>query len=463
VRGRPVLAAVAVLAVLPAVALAQIAVSTPESEESSQLVDVATTRFTVDLAALRAEEGRTVESVEFEGRRVTREGVLAREIHTRAGEPLEVAMVLDDLQRLQNMQIFSEVGVTVDAGDDERVRVRYVVKEMNSWLPTLAAQYTEENGLSIGPGVSALNLTGRNIRVTGSAIFGGTTQYWVDFNWPWITGHHVGLRGRAAHLDRYDNLNEFQESSNELALRPSRFLGEHGRLGVGFQLLTVASDQPGKTLSPTNDDLLISLEASIGWDTRDAWNNPTGGWLNEVVVSKTGGALGGEGDFWGLIVDLRRWQPTARRQRLLLSGLMSLQSGEVGVDIPEYLQYRLGGANTIRGYSIEELGRVLYGRNQLLGTVEYAFRVVPMRRFDFWKLSFRLGLELALFTDVGIAWNEGRDLNLKRTRAGGGAGVRLLVPGSDMARIDVGWSPEEGFHLHFAGGSKPSRQRMRLR
>jgi outer membrane protein insertion porin family len=450
------------LALLPVVVLAQVAVSTPDSEEEERVLDVATD-VAVDTTALRAEEGGIVESVEVEGRRVTREGVIVREIHTRAGEPLEVATVLADVQRLQNMQIFSEVRVEVKAGEEDRVRVRYVVKEMNSWLPTLAAQYTEENGFSVGPGISALNLTGRNIRVTGSAIFGGTTQYWADFNWPWITGHHLGLRGRVAHLERTDTLNEFEESSNELRLRPSRFLGENGRIGVGFRLLTVGSDRPGKTLSPTNEDLLISLEASIGWDTRDAWNNPRVGWLNELVVSKTGGALGGDGDFWGLIVDVRRWQPTAPRQRLLLSGLMSLQSGEVGVDIPEYLQYRLGGANTIRGYDVEKLGRELYGRNQLLGTVEYAFRVVPMRRFDFWKLSFRLGLELALFSDVGIAWNEGRDLNLRRTRAGGGAGVRLLVPGSDMARIDVGWSPEGGFQLHFAGGSKPSRQRQRLR
>ena len=124
---------------------------------------------------------------------------------------------------------------------------------------------------------------------------------------------------------------------------------------------------------------------------------------------------------------------------------MSLQSGEVGVDIPEYAQYRLGGANTIRGYDVEKLGRELFGRNQLLGTVEYSFRVVPPRLFSMWKLNFRLGLELALLGDVGVAWNESHELNSRRTRAGLGAGVRLLVPGSDMVRVDVGWSPEGGF------------------
>jgi outer membrane protein insertion porin family len=417
----------------------------------------------LDITPLVADEGRIVEAIEIEGREVTREGVVTREIHTRVGEPLDIETVVTDVRRLHNMQIFSEVHIELEPGQEDRVRLRFVLKEMSSWLPTLAVQYTEENGFSVGPGIAALNLTGRNIRLSGSAIFGATTQLWADFNWPWITGHHIGLKGRAAFLDRTDTLNEFEETSNELTLKPSRFLGEHGRLGAGFQLLTVASDRDGKTLSPTNEDVLVTLEASIGWDTRDRWNNPRGGWLNEVVVSKTGGALGGDADFWRLIVDLRRWQRTSGNQRLLLGGLLSLQSGEVGVHIPEYLQYRLGGANTIRGYDIEKLGRELVGRNQLLGTAEYSFTLVRQRRFDFWKLSFRLGLELALLADVGVAWTESRDLNVNRTRAGVGAGVRLLIPGNDMVRVDVGWSPEGGFRLHLAGNSKPEAQRRRLR
>jgi outer membrane protein assembly factor BamA len=455
------------LAALPSGARAQVGIETEGQEGAlADTIDIDEGHApgaAVDLTQVASHEGQVVGVVEIVGRKVTREGVVIREIHTTAGQPLVAATVMGDVRRLQNRQIFSEVGVVIESRDDQRVRVRFVLKEMNAWLPTVATQYTEENGFSIGPGISALNLTGRNIRLTGSALFGGTTQFWSNFDWPWITGHHIGVRGRAALLDRTDTLNEFEEKSRELTLRPSRFLGKHGRLGAGLQLLTVASDRDGKTLSPTNEDLLVTLEASFGWDTRDSWNNPRRGWRNQVVISKTGGALGGDGDFWRLIVDLRRWQPTSAKQRLMLSGLMSLQSGEVGVDTPEYLQYRLGGANTIRGYDVERLGRVLYGLNQLLGTAEYSFRLVPMRRFDLWKLSFRLGLEVALFGDVGVAWTESRDLNSKRARAGGGAGLRLLVPGLEMARMDFGWSPEGGFRVHFAGGTKPERQRGRLR
>jgi hemolysin activation/secretion protein len=68
-----------------------------------------------------------------------------------------------------------------------------------------------------------------------------------------------------------------------------------------------------------------------------------------------------------------------------------------------------------------------------------------------------------LFGDVGVAWNESHELNASRARAGLGTGLRVLIPGSEMLRFDVGWSPEGGFHFHFAGATKPERQRERIR
>jgi outer membrane protein assembly factor BamA len=183
------------------------------------------------------------------------------------------------------------------------------------------------------------------------------------------------------------------------------------------------------------------------------------GWQNELELWYTGG----DGNSWSANLDLRRWVPLTRRQRLLVSSLTSLQSGTVGVDLPEYLLYRMGGANSIRGYSIDELGRTLYGKNQQIGTLEYSLNLVGVRRFDFWKFAVSMGLDFAVFADAGIAWSEPEDLAMRRARGGLGAGLRLLVPGSEMVRFDVGWSPEGGFHFHFASGSKPVAQRQRIR
>jgi outer membrane protein insertion porin family len=370
-------------------------------------------------------------------------------------------VVDQDVQRLDNLSIFAEVGVLGEA-DGNGVRLTFHFKEMPSWIPLVGASYNEQDGFSAGPKISALNLTGRGIAVNGKAYFGGSNKYEVGLSWPWISGDHVSLNFRGARLSRYDELNEFQETSYEFTPQVGRYIGEHGRLKAKVSLFQMKSDVDGKTLSPDNHDNLPRLGASFGWDTRDSWRFPSTGWLNEVELWRTG-FLGSEGDFWTLNVDVRRWIPTTGKQRLMVSGLASLQSGTVDEDIPVYMIYRMGGANSIRGYSIKELGQTLYGKNQLLGTAEYSFNLLPLQRWDFWKFAFRLGLDVALFADVGTAWSESSEFVASRARGGAGAGLRLLVPGAEMVRLDAGWSRQGGFQFHFAGGTKASGQRNRLR
>lgn len=418
----------------------------------------------LEYGLLAPHQGELVTAVDIVGNNVTKPNVVRREIRTRVGEPLDLASLRADFQRLENLQIFANVWIVAQDDGVGRVRLLYVLKEMPSWLPTLALAYTEENGLSIGPGLVSYNLTGRDIDLSAKTYFGGTTQYSLEGGWPWIGGDdHLGLQVRVAHLVRDDKLNGFRERSDELTPRVSRYLGEHGRLSAMFSLFDIESDVEGKTLSPDGTDSLRRLGAALGWDTRDSWTNPRHGWLNELELWRTGGFLGGNGDSWTATLDVRRWQPATPRQKVLLSGLVSLQSGTVGKDLPEYLQYRLGGANSIRGYGYQELGRRLFGRSQMIGTVEYAFTAVPPRQFRVGKLRLRLGVEFAFFADAGIAWSSREELTLRRARAGGGAGIRLLTPVTEMIRVDFGWSPEGGLQVHLAGGSKPRRQRYRLR
>lgn len=416
----------------------------------------------VDASALAAYENRTITAVDVTGYRVTKEYVIRRELETRAGEPFHVETALADVARLDNLSVFAQIGIEATP-DDQGVRLVFRFKEMPALIPWLGFSFTEEDGFSGGPKVSALNLAGRDISLSARAYFGGAQQYSASLSWPWISGNHRSFNFNGARLERTDTLNDFQETSKEFTPKAGTYLGKHGRLEGKFSLFRMDSDVDGKTLSPDNRDVLLRVASTLGWDTRDSWTNPRQGWQNELELWHTGGFLGGDGDFWSMNLDLRRWFPTANHQRLLVSSLLSLQSGTVGEDIPVYLIYRMGGANSIRGYSIGELGKTLYGKDQLIGTAEYSFNVLPLRRWDFWKFAVRLGLDFALFADAGIAWSESREFAMDRARAGGGVGLRLLVPGSEMVRFDVGWSPEGGFHFHFASGSKPVAQRNRLR
>jgi outer membrane protein assembly factor BamA len=409
--------------------------------------------------ALAPFSGRELTAIVLVGHQSTRDDVIRREIETAVGGPLSLESVAADVQRLDNLQIFAQITVSAEP-DGEGVRLSFRFKEMPAWIPWLGFSYTEQDGFSVGPKFSALNLGGRAISLGARAYFGGAKQYSARLTWPWILPHdHTTLDFYGARLKRTDTLNEFKETSYEFTPELSRYLGRHGRLEAKFSLFRMHSDVDGKPLDPDNQDTLPRVGASIGWDTRDSWRLPRHGWQNELEIWYTRG----DADFWTMNLDLRRWLSITGRQRLLLSSLITLQSGTVDVDLPEYLIYRMGGANSIRGCSIDELGPVLYGKNQLIGTLEYSLNLMRVHRFDYWRFAVSMGLDLTVFTDAGIAWSEPEDLALRRARGGLGAGTRLLVPGSEMVRFDVGWSPEGGFHFHFASGSKPVAQRQRIR
>jgi outer membrane protein insertion porin family len=412
-----------------------------------------------DLDPLAPYAGRVVTAIVLVGHESTRDEVIRREIWTAAGDPLSPDVVARDVQRLDNLQIFAQILVEAEEATDGGVALTYRFKEMPAWVPLPGFSYTEQDGFAAGPKLSALNLGGRGISLGARAYFGGAKQYSARLTWPWIRTNHTTFDFYGARLSRTDTLNGFKETSYEFSPELSRYLGQHGRLEGKFSLFRMKSDVDGETLDPDNQDTLPRLGAAVGWDTRDSWRFPRQGWQNELELWYTGG----DADFWSLNLDLRRWLPLARGQRLLVSSLTSLQSGTVGVDLPEYLIYRMGGANSIRGYSIEDLGVTLYGKNQLIGTLEYSLNLMRLQRWDFWKFALSLGLDFAVLADAGIAWSEPQNLALRRARAGLGAGLRLLVPGSEMVRFDVGWSPEGGFHFHFASGSKPVAQRQRIR
>jgi outer membrane protein assembly factor BamA len=343
--------------------------------------------------------------------------------------------------------------------DGDGVALTFTFKEMPAILPFPSFLYTEENGFSYGAAVSAMNLTGRGISLSARAYFGGTTQRWGRLSFPWIGGNHRSFDFFGGERDRFDTMNEFEEDSWEFTPGVGTWLGRHGRLRVAPSLFQMKSDVAGKTLDPDNDDELVRFSVTVGYDTRDSWRDPRRGWKNELEVIRTWG----DGTFWTINLDLRRYQPTWGRQHLLLSGLATLQSGTVGEDVPVYLTYYLGGANTIRGYQLEALGPTLNGKNQLLTTAEYNFKLLDLARRDIFKWSFSVGLELALFADAGIAWDENPEFGWKHFRGGLGAGLRFLIPGSEQVRFDLGWGPQGGVHFHFASGTKPAAQRQRLR
>jgi outer membrane protein assembly factor BamA len=398
-------------------------------------------------------EGLIVREVRVTGLRNLPPEFVTRHLETRVGRPFHRSTLAIDRRRLDELRLFSAV-VLAPALDRGAVVLDVTLTETLRLLPTVTVRVTDENGASAGGGVRGINLLGHGLQSSASAMFGGETTVGGAIDATTITPGTWAFHTAASYSDRRNAIYEFDERATSAELRFSRNL-EHGvRIGGLASLLILDAGASGAALSTDGTDVLPTAGVFMTLDTLDSSTDPRNGTWAEVEVDY----VSGNARSWTFILDGRRFQRLSERHGLAVFSLASFQTGEVGVHLPEYMQFALGGANTIRGWTLGSRT----GRNQFIGTGEYTFVLRKVAPFSVFGINAYAGLQLAAFADAGLAWNHSSDR--QAAIDGYGVGLRVLVPFVDLVRIDVGWGePGEGAHAYFGISLKATRQRQRVR
>jgi outer membrane protein insertion porin family len=400
-------------------------------------------------------EGLVVREIRVTGVQRLPAHEVTRHLATRVGDAFRRSRLAVDRRRLDELRLFTSVAIDprLEAG---AVVVEVAVSETLRLLPVVLIRVTDENGVSVGPGMRAVNLMGGGAQAGAAAMFGGETSATVAVDattitpgtWAW----HLGF----SHSSRRNAVYEFDERATAVDGRFGRNVNHGLRIGATTSLRMFDTGTSGPALSADGLDVIPALGAFVTFDTLDSSTNPRLGTWTEVEVER----LTGDARSWTVTLDGRRFQPIAARHGLGLFALATWQSGDVGVSLPEYLQFSLGGANSVRGW---RLGTRL-GRHQFISGVEYTYVVHPVTPFSVAGLHFYGGLQLAAFADLGLAWNGRDDFDTSRAIDGYGIGLRLLVPFVDVIRLDVAWGePGQGAVGYFGVSLKPARQRQRVR
>ena len=400
-------------------------------------------------------EGLIVREVLVTGIRHLPAGFVEGHLSTRAGEPFHRATLANDRRRLDELRVFSSVTITPRL-DRDAVVVDVTVAETMRALPVVIIRVTDENGVSAGPGVRAINLFGRGAQTSASMRFGGETAFSVAVDSTTITpatlAWHVGFSDTYRRNTVYD----FDEHATTADLRISRNLSRGLRIGVAGDLTLLNSGASGASLSADGTDVIPTVGGFFSVDTLDSSTDPRHGTWAEIQVDR----LFGDASSSTLILDGRRYQRLGARHGLGAFGLATLQSGEVGTGLPEYMQFALGGGNSVRGWDLDSRR----GRNQFIASLEYTVVAHPVTAFSVAGFNFYTGVQVVGFADLGIAWTSADDFNTAAAIDGYGAGVRLLVPFVDVIRIDVAWGqPGRGAIGYFGVSLKAARQRQRVR
>jgi outer membrane protein assembly factor BamA len=412
-----------------------------------------------DILIGQTAEGEIIREIRINGLINTDEQLVRDQLTSAEGEPVDLATIELDRERLDRLAVFSRIEIEpVKKGDDVILDIDVV--ETAGFVPFPAFSFVEENGVSLGAGVKASSLLGRAISASLDVRLGGQQELEFLLDSPWGMRDKTWYGGEIHARSRTNELDFFKEKAVEGEIRGGFQFGPSLRLGGRLEFLTVNADLPEATLTGQSTESTPGIGMVAAYDTRDLWSNPSRGWEHFFSLTRFGGLLGGAGDFTKAVVDLRRYQPLAERHTLTFFSFSTFQTGTVGVDIPIYRDTHLGGTNSIRGWSDLNARE---GKNQFINTVEYRYDLFKPRPIRVFGANLYGGIKLAAFGDIGTVWNEGDQFS--RNFIGGvGVGIRVIVPFIQMIRLDLAYGQHaQGLVPHFGIREKAFYHRRRVR
>ena len=418
---------------------------------ASAVLAVAVYALIAPAAAAQQYEGKTIAAVTVTGLRSIKESIVRDQIESRAGQPYRQAVADEDVIRLDRLGVFSDISVT-PAGADEALQLTVRLVETLRILPLVSMAVSDENGFSIGPAVKLLSMRGRPQELSLTARFGGSTLFEFSETSPELTRAPLWHTAKATLRERVNEVEQFDERSVDVDTRLGKRLSERTKVGGIAQLYRVHSEQSGITLSPDNVDTFTSVGAVLEFDGRNSRMDTSHGWWNSTDVLWRMGT----GGYATVDVDIRRYQELSSRHNLVATSLATFQSGGTDV-VPTYLDFSLGGSNSVRGWDFNSRR----GKNQFINSLEYRYTALETRPFRVLGISLYAGLALAVFGDAGTVWTESDGFS-DGFIAGGGVGLRLFIPFVSMIRLDFAMG-DGNTHAHFGINEKAVGQRTRVR
>ena len=378
---------------------------------------------------------RTLSEVEIEGLSRTRPELVTRELWHRPGRRIDFVRLREDRDHLLDLGLFANVDLSL-ARDRETNRPRLLVRlsERPTFYALPTIDYDPENKFSYGAVVSESNFRGLGQSLELSGRVGGVRDARLGYGRRWTFGRRCGL-GLSLYWARQKKETDLLRETRagvSVALAPSRGRTRGMSINPGWENARTepyASSPPG-TLPERDDHRWLGL--GLYQDTRAYRLRANRGHLMALGAVRHGGPLGGDTDFWRWTGDLLAVIPTGEESGLTLATRLLWSEGTV----PRYLRSSLGGPSTLRGYSPGEFG----GESRWVGWAEQVVPLLSRRTYDLRRLHRKVDVTVdgSLFVDAGSIW-EGSALARGRakTRFGGGAGLRFLIPLVQLIRLEV--------------------------
>jgi outer membrane protein insertion porin family len=415
--------------------------------------------------------------VSYKGLKRTKENVAKRELTIKKGEVYSRAKIIDSEQRLFSTGLFNYVTLEALRANEKPQNPDFILRavekkpnymgvkaelaqnrpQTQNQQEYLTIDFTGEWGNR--------NLAGTSRKIEISAYYSYkifpqierlSNRFTVGYVEPWFLRTRTGLN-----LDLYyepgvkSDVQEYRIESYGGNINLSREYKKYTKIWFtyGYQQVHIYHIPP-EELETYKREKGINVRRKIilsgEKDTRDNIFIPLKGSFTQVHTEYVGGFLGGDNNFFKLILSWSRYNQLGKRNILNVLATR-LEFGYVdGLGrndyVPTFDRFYMGGASTIRGYvensmgPKDENGIPTGGKILLLGNLEY-------RRVLFWKFGY------TIFIDAGNIWYSAKNVKGKDIKLTSGLGIQFFTPVGPL-RLDYGRqipikkSPQTGrFHL----------------
>ncbi len=404
--------------------------------------------------------------VSYKGLKWTKERIAKRELTIKKGEVYSRAKIIDSEQRVYSTELFNYI--SLDAKDAETkpqnpdFTLRVVEKKPNHvGVKAELAQNRPQNQqeyltVDFTAHWGNRNLGGTSQKIGFSAYYSYrilfeeegkkklmeklSNRFTLGYVEPWFFGTRTVF-----------NLDLYYEPGVKSFLQPYRIESFGGNLNFSreyqkYTKIWLTHSYQQVDIYDIHRDKLETYKQEQGInvrrkmilsgerDTRDNIFVPLKGSFSQIYAEYVGGILGGDNNFFKLILSWSRYNRLSKRNVLNVLATRVRFGYTQGLSrkdyVPTFDRFYMGGASTIRGYEENSMGPkdeggiATGGKIMMLGNLEY-------RRALFWKFGY------AVFVDAGNLWFSTKHVNAKDIKLSSGVGLQLFTPVGPL-RVDYG-------------------------
>ncbi|VAX30540.1 Outer membrane protein assembly factor YaeT [hydrothermal vent metagenome] len=392
----------------------------------------------------------------------SRDNVIRREFRLREGDLFDSQKLKRSKQRITNTQFFEDVKIDTKRGDEpDLIDITTTVAERPTGSISVGAGFSSVEKVIFTGSVSQNNLFGRGQRLVFSTKLSAIrSDFNLSFTEPRLFDTEI-----LAGVDLFNSKSRFfsfDSRRSGAGIRFGKALTEYDSVGIGYRFEKVKVDgveAADATEFLKNETRLTSrISPTYTRDTRDDFLNPSKGSKHVVRFEFAGGPLGGS-DFLKAGYEYTYYIPLIGKLVGAFHTEINWATAYNGDLIPAFERYFMGGANSLRGFNLRDvgplnaLGEPVGGTQSLLFNfeVQYPFSKA-FRGFVFYDRGNVFGS--ATGTDIS---STAKTINLVKMRHSIGAGLRFLSPFGPVGfAYGIKLDPRSGESLgefHFTAGS----------